>query len=882
MRETATFPAPSGTIDLLGGDPAAPAIVTADGIVDYAELRELVRRREDQLGRQRRLVMIHAANAVEPLVTYLAALAGGHVVLLVAGDDDTAATRHRQVFLERHDPDVVFRAADHGWVLDERREGTRHELHPDLAMLASTSGSTGSPKLVRLSHANLLSNATSIADYLGLRPDDRAATTLPMHYCYGLSVVNSHLLSGGSLLLTERSVIEPAFWTEFRDAGATSFAGVPYTFDLLDGTDFAERTPPTLRYVTQAGGRLGADRVARYARLGRERGFDFVVMYGQTEATARMAYLPPDLAETHPGSIGIPIPGGAFRIDGDPIGELVYEGPNVMMGYAERPEDFADGRTIEGLRTGDLARLADSGLYEIVGRASRFVKVFGLRIDLDRIEGFLLDDGIDGRAISHDERLTVFVLHDRDVTAAADVIADRTGLPAHVVRVHPIAEFPRTSSGKSDQAALARHAELLERLEAEREAQAEAALEEGVDAEARAAASVAVPTADRIRDLYAELLGRPDATLDDSFVTLDGDSLSYVEVSLQLGRLLGTLPAEWPGRSIRELAGEQQQSRPSAASTPRRRWAPRLRQVETSVVLRTLAIVLIVATHADLVALKGGAHLLLAVAGFNLARFRLADVPRRARIGGLLRSVTHLLVPAVLWIGGVALLARTYDPATVFLLNNMVADDTGWTDQWQFWFLEAIVWSILGVAVLLLVPAFDRLERDRGFAVALALVAATLTLRYAVAGGILASSPTRYAIPGVLWLIAIGWLIARATTTTQRLVATAIVLATVPGFFDDPLREAIVVAGLVLLTWVGSLPVPAVLSGVVGAIASASMFVYLTHWQVYPPIEEVSPALAVVASFAVGLLVWRGYGMLSRGLTRAISARRPPRSRSPR
>lgn len=882
MRETATFPAPSGTIDLLGGDPAAPAIVTADGIVDYAELRELVRRREDQLGRQRRLVMIHAANAVEPLVTYLAALAGGHVVLLVAGDDDMAATRHRQVFLERHDPDVVFRAADHGWVLDERREGTRHELHPDLAMLASTSGSTGSPKLVRLSHANLLSNATSIADYLGLRPDDRAATTLPMHYCYGLSVVNSHLLSGGSLLLTERSVIEPAFWTEFRDAGATSFAGVPYTFDLLDGTDFAERTQPTLRYVTQAGGRLGADRVARYARLGRERGFDFVVMYGQTEATARMAYLPPDLAETHPGSIGIPIPGGAFRIDGDPIGELVYEGPNVMMGYAERPEDFADGRTIEELRTGDLARLADSGLYEIVGRASRFVKVFGLRIDLDRIEGFLLDDGIDGRAISHDERLTVFVLHDRDVTAAADVIADRTGLPAHVVRVHPIAEFPRTSSGKSDQAALARHAELLERLEAEREAQAEAALEEGVDAEARAAASVAVPTADRIRDLYAELLGRPDATLDDSFVTLDGDSLSYVEVSLQLGRLLGTLPAEWPGRSIRELAGEQQQSRPSAASTPRRRWAPRLRQVETSVVLRTLAIVLIVATHADLVALKGGAHLLLAVAGFNLARFRLADVPRRARIGGLLRSVTHLLVPAVLWIGGVALLARTYDPATVFLLNNMVSDDTGWTDQWQFWFLEAIVWSILGVAVLLLVPAFDRLERDRGFAVALALVAATLTLRYAVAGGILASSPTRYAIPGVLWLIAIGWLIARATTTTQRLVATAIVLATVPGFFDDPLREAIVVAGLVLLTWVGSLPVPAVLSGVVGAIASASMFVYLTHWQVYPPIEEVSPALAVVASFAVGLLVWRGYGMLSRGLTRAISARRPPRSRSPR
>lgn len=864
MRETATFPAPGGTLDLLGGATAAPALVTADGIVDYAELRERVRSRAEQLGRERRLVMIHVANAVEPLVTYLAALAGGHVVLLVAGDDDPAATRHRAGFLERHDPDVVFRAGDHGWLLDERREGTRHELHPDLAMLASTSGSTGSPKLVRLSHANLLSNAASIADYLGIGPDDRAATTLPMHYCYGLSVVNSHLLSGGSLLLTERSVVEPAFWADFREAGATSFAGVPYTFDLLDGTDFAARTPPTLRYITQAGGRLGAERVVRYARLGRERGFDFVVMYGQTEATARMAYLPPDLAETHPGSIGIPIPGGAFRIDGDPVGELVYEGPNVMMGYADGPADFAHGATIDELRTGDLARLADSGLYEIVGRASRFVKVFGLRVDLDRIEGFLLEGGIDGRAISHDERLTVFVLHDRDVASAARLIADRTGLPAHVVRVHPIAEFPRTSSGKSDQAALARHAELLERRDAERQAAAGAAT----------ATDAAAPTHDRIRDLYAELLGRPDATVDDSFVALDGDSLSYVEVSLQLGRVLGTLPADWPGLSIRELAGEQQ-SRPPAASTPRRRWVPRLRQVETSVVLRTLAIVLIVATHADLIALKGGAHLLLAVAGFNLARFRLADVPRRARLGGLLRSVTQLLVPAVLWIGGVALIAGTYDPATVFLVNNVVSDDTGWTEQWHFWFLEAIVWSIVGVAVLLLVPAFDLLEHRRGFTVALALVAATLTLRYVVAGGIVASSPTRYAIPGVLWLIAIGWLVARATTTTQRLVATAIVLATVPGFFDDPVREAVIVVGLVLLTWVRSLPVPAVLAGLVGAVASASMFVYLTHWQVYPPIEEVSPALAVVASFAVGLLVWRGYAVLSRSLTRAVSARRP-------
>ena len=132
-------------------------------------------------------------------------------------------------------------------------------------MLASTSGSTGSPKLVRLSRENLLSNAVAIGDYLELGTADRAITTLPLHYCYGLSVVNSHLVAGASLRLTERSVVDDAFWLDFAEAGATSFAGVPYTFDMLDAAGFAERELPTLRYITQAGGRLDPERARRFA-----------------------------------------------------------------------------------------------------------------------------------------------------------------------------------------------------------------------------------------------------------------------------------------------------------------------------------------------------------------------------------------------------------------------------------------------------------------------------------------------------------------------------------------------------------------------------------------------------------------------------------------
>lgn len=849
-------------------------MLTVDGGLSYGELNERVQERREQLGDVRRLVMVSCANEVEPLVTYLAAREGEHPVLLV--DGDTGQASNRRALLDRFDPDVVFDRGEQGWALEERRDGTRHELHPELAMLASTSGSTGSPKLVRLSHDNLLSNAASIVAYLGLRPDDRAATTLPMQYCYGLSVINSHLFAGASLFLTERSVVEPAFWREFDEAGATSFAGVPFTFELLDATGFDERTPPRLRTVTQAGGRLAADRVRRYARLGRERGFGFVVMYGQTEATARMAYLPPDLAVARPSSIGIPIPGGRFRIDetvgsGEPgVGELVYAGPNVMMGYAETTEDFSAGATVEELHTGDLARRADDGLYEIVGRSSRFVKVFGLRIDLDRIEQLLIENGIDARAVGHDERLAVFVRTEREVRTAAGIVADSTGLPAHGVAVHAISEFPRTPNGKSDLAALVRHAALLERSG-------------GADA----ADSTPV---EGVRELYAELLGRPDAGPDDSFVTLGGDSLSYIEVSLRLERLIGGLPPDWPSRSIRRLAHVEAEVDGDGAEVEdavavavavakphrtRRSWVAR---VETSVVLRAVAILLIVATHADLIAVKGGAHLLLAVAGFNLARFKLAEIPRRDRVRGLLRAAAQISVPAVLWIGGVALIARSYDPATVFLLNNLFGQHERWGEQWQFWFLEALVWAILALALLLLVPRLDALERRHGFVFALAAVGVTLTLRFVAAGGVTAGSPERYALPVVLWLIALGWLVARASATAQRLVATGLILATTPGFFDDPLREGVIAVGLLLLVWVPAIPVPALLAGALGTVASASLFVYLTHWQVYPPIEEVSPALAVVTSFAVGILAWRAYGLLERRARDLWSATRRRRA----
>ena len=385
-----TIPAPDRTwsrvpfVEQFGVHGGRPAVVTPAGaVVSYSQLAQKISDLSARLGAQKRLVAICAENNLESLVAYLGALAGGHAVILLPGQDQN----QYKSLLQRYAPDVVMRP-DNQWEPEELAQNSRHELHPDLAVVLPTSGSTGSPKLVRLSHSNIQANADAIASFLDITESDRAATTLPMHYSYGLSVINSHLARGASLLMSQHSVVDACFWKSFTEQQATSFAGVPHTFQLLKRSGFETRDLPSLRYVTQAGGRLNADDVQLFATLGAQRGWEFFVMYGQTEATARMAYLPPDQAWQNPRAIGVPIPGGEFSLEA-PDGELVYRGDNVMLGYAHSPDDLALGKTVHELRTGDIARRNENGLYELVGRKSRFIKPCGVRVDLDALELWL-------------------------------------------------------------------------------------------------------------------------------------------------------------------------------------------------------------------------------------------------------------------------------------------------------------------------------------------------------------------------------------------------------------------------------------------------------------------------------------------------------------
>lgn len=815
-------------VDRLAAFGARPAVLTAHEKISYLRLAERVEARAGELGHGRRLVAISGGNTVETLVTYLAALKAGHVVWLLPD----VACRGAADLLTAFDPDVVASPTNDGVTIEVRADAPRHGLHPELALVMGTSGSTGAARLVRLSHANIQSNAEAIARSLEITSSECAATTLPLHYCYGLSVVNSHLCRGAALLLTDLSVTDEEFWSLFRRGEATSFAGVPHTFDLLDRIGFEDFDLPHLRYITQAGGRLAPSAVRRFADLGARRGWAFVVMYGQTEATARMAYLPPQLAAAHPGTVGVPIPGGSFEIAAMPdaespdVGEIIYRGPNVMLGYAEAPADLALGRVVHELRTGDLGRRTEDGLYEIVGRRSRFLKLFGMRIDLQDVERLLEGEGHAATCAGSDKRLVVAVTDGRPISGIEALLAKRLGLPRGSILAIRLDHVPLLPSGKPDYQEIVRRAEH--------------------DAEMRR-----TPTgrpATEVAALFCDIFDRESVDGTDTFSSLGGDSLSYVEMSLALEEVLGHLPDGWPDMPVAGLADLK---RPRGRTT----------QIETNVALRAGAITLVVLSHMTAFWPAGGAHLLFSIAGYNFARFQLARPSDRRWFAKSFASIARIAAPASTWISLQTILVGGYSVGAILLVNNYTGAPGRADGRWHYWFFEALVQTLIVLTLFMSVPPVRRLERRHPFAFVLGLLTIALAVRFdlIMPGG---DENAIFRPHEVVWLFLIGWATHRATTASRRLAVSAIVLACVPGFFGQTAREIIIICGLALLLWLPMVAVPRPLHRICGAVAAGSMYIYLTHWQIWPPLTALLPVEAaapvtIAGGVVIGLAVDR-------------------------
>lgn len=421
-------------------------------------------------GVPRSVAILLCDKSVATVAAYFGALRAGVVPLLLDGHT-TEASLARTVAAYR--PRYILGAegaAPAGYaeirrlgarVLHQREAPEDRPIHPDLALLVPTSGSTGDPKCVRIAAANIEACARSVVSYLDMTAERVTVSLLPFHYSYGLSVLHNTACVRGRMVLTDLSILDRGFWQRVEAAGVTDLSGVPFTFETMRRIRLGETTLRSLVAVTQAGGALAPALTAHFWRYFNEHGVRYFTMYGQTEASPRISYVPPERALDKLGSVGIAIPGGHLSIDedvpGGGEGELVYEGPNVSMGYAQSAADLADGDTFGGrLLTGDQAKIDADGFVTIVGRRKRFIKLSGISVNLDHAEAVLRGAGIDCRVVGR-ENLLVVCTTDADPAAAQAALKANFDFHPSAVRVEHCETLPLTASEKPDYAELTRH-----------------------------------------------------------------------------------------------------------------------------------------------------------------------------------------------------------------------------------------------------------------------------------------------------------------------------------------------------------------------------------------------------------------------------------------
>lgn len=416
----------------------------------------------------RAIVFHFSENSVASVALYAACMQAKVVPLLLSPQTDPGLINE---LIDKYKPNyiifpekilslfegkVVFEKWDYKII---KMPHSLHRIEDNLSLLLPTSGSTGSPKLVRHSYQNIESSATNVAQFFNLNSSDRAFAFLPMFYTMGLSVINSYLKVGASILLVKVSMTDIKFWSLLKDGGATSITGVPYSFEILKKMRFFRMKLPNLKIITQGGGKLSEELYEDCLKFALDNNISFIPTYGQTEGTARMAFLDPVFAASKKGSIGKAIPNGKLSIidefgvetfDGVATGEMVYRGENVTLGYANKIEDLNSKDERNGiLHTGDLVKRDEDGFYFIVGRKSRFLKLYGIRIALDEVEKLISNEfTVECVCGGNDYKMIVLITKQFIEKEISDFVVQKTGLFHQSFSVEYVAEIPRNETGK--------------------------------------------------------------------------------------------------------------------------------------------------------------------------------------------------------------------------------------------------------------------------------------------------------------------------------------------------------------------------------------------------------------------------------------------------
>jgi acyl-CoA synthetase (AMP-forming)/AMP-acid ligase II len=432
--------------------------------INYQQLQQkveltcqsLMEKFELDIGQGRFLVVLKMYTNVTSVVSYLALLQLRILVIVVDPDIKSDSLKK------------ISKTFGVNAVCDNSNISFIHfqpnQIASNAAILLSTSGTTGNPKFVALSYENLQANAESICTYLPIEQKDIAMNTLPLFYSYGLSVLNTHLFAGASIVLSDYSVMNKQFWSTVKNFGISSLAGVPHTYEMLLKLRFDNMDLPSLKYFTQAGGKMNEENLARLADYAERSQKKFYVMYGQTEATARMSFYEAKSDSICEGKIGKVIPNGKFKVIDN---ELYYKGPNVMLGYVQNIKELMGFSNQDWLATGDIVKRDSKGDYLIIGRKKRFVKILGFRTDLDSVESLLQDKNLRAYCCGTDKKLLVAIEASSEKVfleykvLALDIVKQHFKIHHTSVQFAHFNKLPLTANGKKDYPSVMRNMEKL-------------------------------------------------------------------------------------------------------------------------------------------------------------------------------------------------------------------------------------------------------------------------------------------------------------------------------------------------------------------------------------------------------------------------------------
>src|SRR5690554_4433498 len=443
------------------------AVDDQDNQVSYGELVDFCKNLQKDV-RSRSLVFHFSENNVDSLLFYMACMQSRAVPLLLSPQTDRELIEN---LLEKYQPNYIvaperIRHYFNGETRSEKGSyslialhDSLHQLNDELSLLLATSGSTGSPKLVRHSYRNLEASAQSVSAFFEFDNFDKGFSFLPMYYTMGLSVIHSHLYVGATVVLVQSAMTDANFWKILRESNATSITGVPYSFEILKKLRFFRMKLPSIKIITQGGGKLSEELYDDCISFAKQNNIKFIPTYGQTEGTARMAFLAPEMAATKKGSIGKAIPNGKLSIidedgqesnEGEARGEMVYRGPNVTMGYANNLKELTLGDERQGLlHTGDLVKRDADGYYYIIGRLSRFLKLYGIRVSLDDVEKLVSESfDVECACGGDDQKMVVMVTKPDLEKEISEFIVTKTGLFHQSFQVVYVEKIPRNETGK--------------------------------------------------------------------------------------------------------------------------------------------------------------------------------------------------------------------------------------------------------------------------------------------------------------------------------------------------------------------------------------------------------------------------------------------------